>query len=63
MTLESKLEIAVAEDQPWFHHPDVQDRIRRAEEDLASGRCTRTETLAEALAFLDALEIKPWQKA
>jgi hypothetical protein len=49
----------VPKDQLWFHHPEMQARIRRAEEDFASGRFTRTETLAEAKAFLDSLKKKP----
>lgn len=46
----------VPKDQLWFYHPEMQVRIARAEEDLASGRCTRTKTPEEAQAFLDSLK-------
>lgn len=52
----------IPDDQFWFHHPEMQNRIRRAEEELASGRFTRTETPAEAQAFLDSLKKKPRQR-
>lgn len=46
----------VPKDQLWFHHPEVTDRIAGAEEELATGRSTRTETPEEAQAFLDRLK-------
>jgi len=46
----------VPKDQLWFHHPEMQARIRRAESDLAEGRSTQTRTPAEAQAFLDGLK-------
>jgi hypothetical protein len=52
----------VPDDQLWFHHPEMQARIRRAEEEFASGRSTRTETPAEAQAFLDNLKKKPRER-
>src|SRR3954467_2827183 len=52
----------VPKDQLWFHQPDVQARIHRAEEELASGRSTRTETPAEAQAFLDRLKVESRQR-
>jgi len=52
----------VPNDQRWFHRPDVQARIYRAEEEIASGRSTRTETPAEAQAFLDRLKVKSRQR-
>jgi AbrB family looped-hinge helix DNA binding protein len=52
----------VPNDQLWFHHPEMQARVRRAEEEIASGRSTRTETPAEAQAFLDSLKTKPRQR-
>jgi len=55
-------ETLVPKDQIWFHHPEMQARIRRAEEDFASGRFTRTETPDEAQAFLDSLKKKPRQR-
>jgi AbrB family looped-hinge helix DNA binding protein len=48
----------VPNDQLWFHQPEIQARIRRAEEEIASGQATRTETPAEAQAFLDSLKTK-----
>jgi hypothetical protein len=52
----------IPDDQLWFYRPEMQARIRRAEEELASGRSTRTETPAEAQAFLDSLKKKPRQR-
>ena len=46
-------------DQPWFHHPEMQARVRGAEEEIASGRSTRTESPAKAQAFLDSLKVEP----
>jgi AbrB family looped-hinge helix DNA binding protein len=52
----------VPNDQLWFHQPEMQARIRRAEEEIASGRATRTETPDQAQAFLDSLKSKPRQQ-
>jgi hypothetical protein len=52
----------VPNDQLWFHQPEMQARIRRAEEDFAAGRSTRTETPAQAQALLDSLKKKPRQR-
>jgi AbrB family looped-hinge helix DNA binding protein len=49
----------VPNDQLWFHHPEMQARIARAEEDFAQGRSTRTETPEQAQAFLDGLKKTP----
>jgi len=49
----------VPNDQLWFHQPEIQARVRRAEEEIASGRSTRTETPAEAQIFLDSLKRTP----
>jgi AbrB family looped-hinge helix DNA binding protein len=49
----------VPNDQLWFHHPEVQASITRAEEDFNQGRSTRTETPEQAQAFLDGLKKKP----
>jgi hypothetical protein len=46
----------VPHDQHWFHHPEMQARIARAEANFASGRATQTKTPEEALAFLDSLK-------
>jgi AbrB family looped-hinge helix DNA binding protein len=43
----------VPRDQLWFHHPQMQQRMRKAEADVAEGRTTRTTTIAEAQALLD----------
>jgi AbrB family looped-hinge helix DNA binding protein len=44
----------VPRDQLWFHHPEMQRRIRKAEADLVEGRTKVTTTLAAAQALLDA---------
>jgi len=46
----------VPNDQLWFHHPEMQARVARAERDFAEGRSTRTKTPEEAQAFLDSLK-------
>ena len=46
----------VPRDQLWFHHPEMQKRIGRAEADIARGRTTRTRSLREAKALLDRLK-------
>jgi bifunctional DNA-binding transcriptional regulator/antitoxin component of YhaV-PrlF toxin-antitoxin module len=46
----------VPNDQLWFHHPEMQTRIAKAEEDFASSRFTRTTTPQEAQDFLDGLK-------
>ncbi len=43
-------------DQLWFYHPEMQARVRRAEEEIASGHSTRTEMPAEAQTLLDSLK-------
>ena len=43
----------VPKDQLWFHHPDMQRRIRRAEADVAEGRTRVTRSAKEAQALLD----------
>jgi bifunctional DNA-binding transcriptional regulator/antitoxin component of YhaV-PrlF toxin-antitoxin module len=46
----------VPNDQLWFHHPEMQARIAKAEEDFAAGRFTRTTTPQEVQDFLDGLK-------
>ncbi len=46
----------VPDDQLWFHHPEMQARIAKAEEGFAAGRSTRTATPQEAQDFLDGLK-------
>ncbi len=43
----------VPRDQLWFHHPEMQRRIQKAEADIAEGRTTLTRTRAAAQAELD----------
>jgi hypothetical protein len=43
-------------DQLWFHHPAIQARIAKAEEDFATGRFTRTATPEEAQDLLNGLK-------
>ncbi|MCP4664519.1 MAG: AbrB family transcriptional regulator [bacterium] len=49
----------IPNDQLWFHHPEVQARVNRAERDFAAGRSTRTETPEEAQELLDSLKEQP----
>ncbi|MEO8587049.1 MAG: AbrB/MazE/SpoVT family DNA-binding domain-containing protein [Acidobacteriota bacterium] len=49
----------VPKDQIWFHHPEMQERIRKAEKSIVSGRGTTTRTAGEASAFLDGLKRGP----
>ena len=46
----------VPRDQLWFHHPEMQDRLRKAEADVAEGRTRVTRTATEAQALLDNLK-------
>jgi AbrB family looped-hinge helix DNA binding protein len=46
----------VPRDQLWFHHPDMQRRIRQAEADLAAGRVKVTHSAEEAQALLDSVK-------
>ena len=46
----------VPTDQLWFHHPDVQQRVFRAETDFATGHARRTATPLEAQGLLDSLK-------
>jgi AbrB family looped-hinge helix DNA binding protein len=48
----------VPRDQLWFHHPEVQRRIRKAEDDLAAGRTQVTNSAEEAQALLDSVKVK-----
>ena len=43
----------VPREQLWFHHPEMQRRMRKAEADLAEGRTKVTRTAGEAQALLD----------
>ncbi len=49
----------VPKDQLWFYHPAMQERIRKAEASIVSGRGTTTESPEEASAFLDGLKRHP----
>jgi len=48
----------VPRDQLWFHHPEVQRRIRKAEDDLAAGRTQVTHSVEEAQALLDSFKLE-----
>jgi AbrB family looped-hinge helix DNA binding protein len=48
----------VPRNQLWFHHPEMQGRIRKAEADVAAGRTKVTRTLAEAQALLDSVKAR-----
>lgn len=47
---------SIPEDSLWFHHPEMQERVREGEADITDGRFVRTRTPAEAQAFLDSLK-------
>jgi hypothetical protein len=49
----------LAKDQLWFHHPELQERVARAENDFALGRAARTKGPEQAQAFLDSLKKAP----
>ena len=46
----------IPRDQLWFHHPEMQARVARAEADRREGRVVSTETPDEAQALLDSLK-------
>lgn len=46
----------VPRDQLWFHHPEMQKRIAKAEAEIATGKATRTTSLKQARALLDRLK-------
>ncbi len=50
--------VLVPRDQLWFHHPEMQQRIRKAEADLAEGRAKVTHSAEEAQALLDSFKGK-----
>ncbi len=49
----------VPKDQLWFYHPEMQERIRKAEASFVAGRATVTRNPEEARAFLDSLKQRP----
>jgi AbrB family looped-hinge helix DNA binding protein len=48
----------VPRDQLWFHHPEMQRRLKKAESDLVDGRTRSTRSVAEAQSLLDSLKRK-----
>jgi AbrB family looped-hinge helix DNA binding protein len=52
----------VPKDQLWFYHPEMQERIRKAEASIAAGRVTVTKTPEEATAFLGNLKRRPGKR-
>jgi bifunctional DNA-binding transcriptional regulator/antitoxin component of YhaV-PrlF toxin-antitoxin module len=52
----------VPKDQLWFYHPEMQERIKKAEASFAAGRVTRTHTFEEARSFLDSLKRRPGKR-
>lgn len=46
----------IRKDQLWFHHPDMQARVAKAEEDFRAGRFARTSTPDKAHRLLDDLK-------
>ncbi|HET6229079.1 MAG TPA: hypothetical protein VFE05_03305 [Longimicrobiaceae bacterium] len=47
---------AVPEDQHWFYHPEMQDRMAAAEDDFRAGRYEQTNGPDAAQAYLDRLK-------
>jgi hypothetical protein len=56
MTDSRRTQYPMSEDQRWFHHPEMQARIARAEADFRQGRCTVSDSPEEAQQFLDSLK-------
>jgi bifunctional DNA-binding transcriptional regulator/antitoxin component of YhaV-PrlF toxin-antitoxin module len=48
----------VPRDQLWFHHPEMQRRIGKAEADLAASRTKVTNSAEEAQELLDSFKGK-----
>ena len=48
----------VPRDQLWFHHPEMQLRVRKAEADLGAGRTKVTHSAEEAQALLDSFKLE-----
>jgi AbrB family looped-hinge helix DNA binding protein len=48
----------VPRDQLWFHHPEMQRRIRKAEADIGAGRTKVTRTAADAQMLLDRFKTR-----
>lgn len=46
----------VPKDQRWFYHPEMQERVRAAEEEILAGR-TRVETAADLARRLEGAEL------
>jgi AbrB family looped-hinge helix DNA binding protein len=52
----------IPRDQLWFYHPEMQERIARAERDIREGRGTRTRSIAEAQRFLASIKPRAHSK-
>lgn len=48
----------VPRDQLWFHHKEMQRRVRKAEADVAEGRTNVTHSVEEAQALLESFKGK-----
>jgi AbrB family looped-hinge helix DNA binding protein len=53
----------IPRDQLWYHSTEGRARIERAEDDVRSGRSTRTRGKDETQRHLDALKERPIQGA
>jgi bifunctional DNA-binding transcriptional regulator/antitoxin component of YhaV-PrlF toxin-antitoxin module len=49
--------MTVPRDQLYFHTPEMQARITRAEQSFTEGTSTRTHSEKETIAFLDRLKV------
>jgi antitoxin MazE len=48
----------VPRDQLWFHHPEMQRRIRKAEADIAEGRTKVTRSVEDAQKLLNTFKTR-----
>jgi len=49
----------VPKDQLWFYHPEMQERVRKAEEEIAASKVSGTRGATGARIFLEGLRKKP----
>jgi len=55
-TIEIVPSISIPQDQAWYHSSEGRSRLERADQDLRTGRVTRTSGEAEARQYLDSLK-------
>jgi len=52
----------IPKDQLWFYHPEMQERIRKAEASIAASNVSKTRTVKTARAFLHGLKKRALQR-